>query len=67
MELFLSTNLEKYVKKIDKAKTSGNYGEKDSNDCIIITQEKNMELYKSLLENIQSNVYDSRVKRYVLT
>lgn len=60
VELFLSTNLEKYVKKIDKAKTGGNYGEKDSNDCIIITQEKNMELYKSLLENIQSNVYGNR-------
>ena len=60
VELFLSTNLEKYVKKIDKAKTSGNYGEKDSNDCLIITQEKNKELYKSLLENIQSNVYCNR-------
>ena len=60
VEPFLNTNFEKYVKKIDKAKTSGNYGEKDSNDCIIITQEKNMELYKSLLDIIQSNVYCNR-------
>ena len=60
VELFLSNDLEKYAKKIDKAKTSGNYGEKDSNGHSIITQEKNRELYISLLKSIQSSVYSNR-------
>ena len=60
VETFFSNTLEKYVKKIDKAKTSGNYEEKDSNGNSIITKENNRELYICLLNKIQNDVYSRR-------
>lgn len=52
VELFLDAQSEQYVKKIEKAKSTGDYGEIDKEGKLIITKANNEFLYHKLLDKM---------------
>lgn len=57
--LYLSYDMEEYLRKIIKAIEKANYEEKDRNGNVIITKEKNKELFKTLSLKLNSKPYSN--------
>ena len=58
--LKLPSNVVFYVKKMDKAIKTEDFSEVDENEKVIITAEKNMELYDILVNKLNSGIYLNR-------
>lgn len=61
VQLCISMDAMLYVKKIEKACSTGYYEEKDSNGQLIILKEKNEKLYYLLVEKCQTTVFKDKV------
>ncbi|MGN0350994.1 MAG: type II CRISPR RNA-guided endonuclease Cas9 [Roseburia sp.] len=60
VELYLDYKLERYIKKVEKAKTTGDYGEKERDGKLIITKENNELVYSKFLMKLESHDYSQR-------
>lgn len=49
-----------YVKKIDKAVKTQNYDEKDRNKNPILTEEKNIKFYNTIVEKLSKNIFRNK-------
>lgn len=61
LQLCLSAEQMLYAKKIEKACSSGYFGEKDKHGKVIISKEKNQKMYEEFMQKYQQSVFGKKI------